>query len=111
MGKIGVDSPITTLISFGQSRLLCRMAETRVIQLATLSIEADCDIAQAFPMGKLSECHNQKLIPASKSTDTFISVVSLNTAIEFIMRNVLHNLRKDCSSLIHCYSPFGRQMG
>src|SRR6267378_852739 len=105
MGEIGVNSPISILIGLGRSRLLYNMTETGMIQFTALGIEADGYVAQAFSISKLSECHDQELIPASKLTDTFIAIVSVNTTIEFIVGNILHYLRKDRSSVIHYHSP------
>src|SRR5258708_2986117 len=107
MSEIGVDSPVSTLIGLGQGRLLYNMTETGMIQFTASGIEADGYVAQAFSISKLSECHDQELIPASKLTDTFIAIVPVNATIEFIVRNILHYLRKDRSSLIHYHSPLG----
>src|SRR5882724_3103713 len=85
------------------------MTETGMIQFTAPGIEADGYVAQAFSISKLSECHDQELIPASKLTDTFIAIVPVNATIEFIVRNILHYLRKDRSSLIHYHSPLGRK--
>src|SRR5258708_33423493 len=82
------------------------MTETGMIQFTAPGIEADGYVAQAFPISKLSECHDQELIPGSKLTDTFIAIVSVNTTIEFIVRNILHYLRKDRASMIHHDLPF-----
>jgi hypothetical protein len=104
-GKVGVDSPIATLVGIGQSGASDGGFEAAVIELGTLRSQTDFDIAKTVAISQLSKGHRQKLVPARQSAHTSIAVVSLNAPAKFVVRDELHDLGKNGLSLIHTGSP------
>jgi len=61
-----------------------------MVELVSRSSEACLDIPQALPIGKLSECHAEKLVPAGETFDLVIAVVSNNAFVKFVDRKEFH---------------------
>jgi len=66
-----------------------------VIELAALGSKAGFDIAQAFSIGELRECHAPVLVLAGKTFDMAIAIVSLNASTQRMKRKMIDCLRKD----------------
>lgn len=72
-----------------------------MIKLVALSFEAGFDIAQAFPIGQLSECHAAELILAREVFDISVAVVALNTTTKRMQWQVIHCLRENKFACVH----------
>jgi len=61
-----------------------------MVELVSRSSETCLDIPQALPIGELSECHAEKLVPAGEALDLVIAVVLYNTCAKFVDRKEFH---------------------
>jgi hypothetical protein len=55
--EVGVDSPVAILIGIGECGPSDRGTKTRMVQFSPMRCQTDFDIAEAFSMGQLCECH------------------------------------------------------
>ena len=55
-----------------------------MIEFPLSRAQTGLDVAEAFPIGQLSEGHAEKLAPARKVFDLVVAVVSLNAFLEFV---------------------------
>jgi len=74
-----------------------------MIKLLVMGIQACFNISQAFPIRKLREGNAEELIITGKSSDAMVAIVSLDTFVEFITRQMIQYLGKNRSLGIHCY--------
>jgi len=58
-------------------------------------------IQEAFTMRQLSERQGEKLFPAGETLHPVFALVALDTLIELITNDRIHDLRKDVFSLMH----------
>src|SRR5215208_8302947 len=72
-----------------------------MIELALLRAQASFDIAQTLPIGELREGHAKKLIPARKSLEFVVALVTFDTTSKSFGRKKVHQLRKDRFARIH----------
>jgi hypothetical protein len=72
-----------------------------VVQLATHRAQAGFDVAQTLAVGQLSKGHAQILVAAREAPMVRISAVTLDTLLELVGRQVLHELGEDSLSGIH----------
>jgi hypothetical protein len=66
-----------------------------------LRIEAGNDIPQTTPLGQLSKTQAQELLPAGKSSHSFISSIFLDTFLKLKSRNEFNNLRENIFTFVH----------
>ena len=76
-----------------------------MIELVLLRSQACLDVAQTFPVGKLSEGHAAKLIDTGKGFDLVIAMVTLDTTPKCVHRQMLHHLREDETVRVHAQPP------
>jgi hypothetical protein len=81
-----------------------------VIELLTHGSEAALDIPEAFPEGQLGKRHTQKLIVACKRADATITVVSINTLMELLLRQEIDHLGENGLTPIHGRAPFSASL-
>jgi hypothetical protein len=70
------------------------------------SAQAGFDVAQAFPVGELSEGQAEELISAGESVDLVVSLIAFYTLAEFVRGKKGHQLGENGFSGIHRPSPF-----
>jgi hypothetical protein len=68
--------------------------------------ETGFNIPKAFPVGKLSKCHAQELIPAGEFINFIIAFVLCKTFGKFILGYIRNDLGKYQSAGMHYNSPF-----
>jgi hypothetical protein len=72
-----------------------------VIEFARDCFHAVLYIPKTVSLGKLGKAHDIKMIPACKLADPMVSVIAVNTFIEFVFGYHGHKLSKDGLPLIH----------
>jgi len=79
-----------------------------MIQLGLCCPQTSFDIPQALPIGQLGKGHAAKLIPAGKTLDLVVAIVSPDTLTKIVNWDKVHQLRKYCTTSIHQPSPSAR---
>ena len=64
-------------------------------------IQTGFDIAEAVPIGQLSESHAEKLIEAGEVPDAIVSFVLADAAVEIAPRQGVHELREEILLRVH----------
>jgi hypothetical protein len=77
-------------------------ANPQVIQLPPKSPQASFDVAQTLAKSELREGHGEKLVPAGKTPDSVLAVVTRHTVPEFVSGNEIHQLREHRLARVHC---------
>src|SRR5450759_5584318 len=90
-----------SLVSIGQSGAGNLATEAHVIELATHCMQARFDVAQTLAVSQLGEGKSKELIPARKSAEFIIAVITSHAFLELVCRNVIHQLREYRSTGIH----------
>ena len=108
LGEFEVDVPVAQLVGIGQRGACHRLGNAHVIKLASLSRQADLDIAQAFAVGKLGESHDAKLIGATEGSYPVIAAVTIHDAMEGLPRQEVHDLREQRLASVHRCERFGK---
>jgi hypothetical protein len=72
-------------------------AESDMIKLLAMGIQACLNISQAFPIRKLGEGKAEELIITGKPSDAMVAVVSFDAFVEFITRQMIPYLGKNGS--------------
>jgi len=72
-----------------------------MIEQGTLRVKTNDSIPKAVAMRQLGKRHTEKLFPAGKGLNPFIPGISINRLLELIMRDKLHYLGENSSTLIH----------
>lgn len=86
LGEVAIDAPVASLVGVGQGGTFDWATEAGVIKLVVLGGETDLDVAQAFSISKLGECHGEKLIPTRERPHTLVAPITCDAAIEFVVR-------------------------
>ena len=107
MRKIAEDAPISFFVGIGQRAFGHMLADARMIEFAPDGFEAGLDVSQAFPIRQLGETHDQELQVTTQFPDVLVPFVSLDTLAKFVLRNVIHQLGKHRTTLLHDPPPFG----
>jgi len=66
MSKVGVDSPVASLVGMGQGVSGDLSPDTHVIEFGFCYAQACLDVPEAFSVSQLSKGHAEELIPARK---------------------------------------------
>src|SRR6266566_7094244 len=85
VGKIGIDSPIATLVGVGQRRAFDQGTKTGAIEMSPMRIQTHFDVAQALAMRQLSKGHRQKLFPTGESSKSLVALVTSDTDTEIVV--------------------------
>jgi len=72
-----------------------------VIEFARNCFQAVFNIPKTVSLGKLGKAHGIEMIPTCKLADSMVTVISVNTFIEFVFGYHGHKLSKDGLPLIH----------
>ena len=72
-----------------------------MIELGTMSTNADQQIPQTIPAAELAKHHAQQLIPAFKMFDVIVPGVMFNTSVKYPAGQKGSDLSEDVLSLIH----------
>ena len=72
-----------------------------MIELAGHGTEACFDVAQTLAIRQLGEGESKELIPARKSAEFVIAVITSHAFLELVCRKVIHQLREYRSASIH----------
>ena len=99
--KLGIDSPVSSLVGVGQRRAPDRRPNTHVIKLGRLGRETSLDIAQTLPVGQLRECQDTKLFGAWERAHTKIAFVPIDDSRERRPRQKVHQLREQSFAGVH----------
>jgi len=101
LSKIGVDSPISVFVGFGQGASSDFAPNPCMVEFGLQGAQARFDLAKTFSVSQLREGHAEKLIEAGKPSDSVIALVSSYTLVELVFGQKLYELRKDHSSTVH----------
>ena len=114
LSEVGKDAPISFLVGIGQCASRDVASDARMIELGLHRSKASGDVAQTLSIGELGEGHAVKLVEARERTYPAIASVSLNTLVELVLWEEIHQLGEHDSSDVHW--PFlsgnrGRKFG
>jgi len=101
LGKVGVDPPVTSLVSVGQRTSRYTAAESHVIEFRRHRSQASLDIAETLAIGQLSEGHGEKLIPTRETFDLMAAAIAGDTAAELMDGQKIDELGEDGFSDVH----------
>ena len=79
IGKVMINTVISLLVGIGQSGLRCLSAESYVIKLFVVRVQACLNISQAFPVCKLGKGKAEELIITGEFSDP---VIALSVTVE-----------------------------
>src|ERR1035438_2079453 len=74
-------------------------SEAHVVQLTAHRTQAGFDVAQTFAVGQLSKSHRQILVAAREASMVGIAAITLDTFLEFVGGQVIHELGRRLSVL------------
>ena len=72
-----------------------------MVEFAVHRTQARLDVAEAFPIGQLGECHRKKLIPAGETFQIGIATVAPYTFVKLFVRQVLDQLGENRTAKVH----------
>src|ERR1017187_9537580 len=101
LGKVCKDAPIVRLVGIAQCRARHASSEAHVVQLAAHRPQASFDVAETLAVCQLSKGHGQILIAARETPMVRISAITLDTLLELVGGQVIHELGEDSLSGIH----------
>ena len=101
LSEVGINSPISLFVGLGQGAPGNRGANPHMIEFGLVSTKTGFDIAKGFATCQLGEGHAEILIQTRESFDFVIAVVALHALMKIVMRQEIHELRKDRSSSVH----------
>ena len=90
LDEVGVNATVSGPVGIGQGIAGDVPTDAHMIELVSRSSEACLDIPQAFSVSELSKGHAEKLVPAGKSLDLVIAVVSCDAFAKFVDRKEFH---------------------
>lgn len=101
VGKVGKNTPVPLLVGIRQSAAGCTRSYAAVIQFPPERPQASLDVPKAFPVCKLGERKDQKLLVATHRPDMKVALVSFDTLRQPVLRQPVHELGKNRSPLVH----------
>jgi hypothetical protein len=84
MGEIAVNTPISIFICFSQSASRDFTSDSNVIKFLFHSSQTDFNVSETVSICQLGECHTDKLVKTSKSSDIKITFVPINAHFKII---------------------------
>jgi hypothetical protein len=96
---------VASSVGIGQRAARDAAADAQVIKATPQSPQAGLDVAQALAIGQLRERHAEKLVPARKTADLVVALITIHTAAEFARRNEIHQLREHRFAQMHVPPP------
>ena len=109
LGEVGIDAPITVLVSVRQRAPRDLTSKTHVVELAGNNTQTSFDVSETLAKRQLRESHGEELIPTGKSPDAVVTSISPHASVKRLVRYVLQELSKDCSPLVHLPLPNARK--
>jgi hypothetical protein len=100
-----IEPPVAQLVGVGQRRATHATADTHVIELGALRVEAGDGVAQAVAVGELGERHAAELVLTAEAFDRAIAAEPLDAPAQRVQRQMLHQLGENDLALIHRSSP------
>jgi len=79
----------------------CHFGGIRIVRPGLDRTETRFDVAQALSIGELRKRHAEILIPARQSRGFVITVIARHAGLEFLLRDVGHQLSKDGAASQH----------
>jgi len=101
LGKVGVDTPVATLVGIGQGAARYPALDAHMVELFFLGSQARFDVAQALSIGQLGERHTEILVEAGKSLDLVLSAIARYATMKRCQRQMLRDLRKHELAQVH----------
>jgi len=101
LGKVGVDSPVASLVGIGQSASGHTAAESHMVKFGRYRSQARLDIAKTLAVGQLGEGHGEKLVPTREAFNFVAAVVAGDTSTEFMGWKKIDELGEDGFSDVH----------
>jgi hypothetical protein len=105
LGEVGIDAPVAYAVGVGQRVACNHTAEPHVIELRTLSPQADLHLAQTLPIGQLCERHAQELVEATEPLDLMLTVVPRDAPAKPMQRQMIHDLGEHQLAGVHALPP------
>ena len=102
--ELGVDAPVAAFVGIGQVGTSDIAPDAHVIELGRLGQQTALDIAQASPVGQLSEGHAQKLIPTTKCSGIEVALVLADQPSKGVPWRQVHQLGEHELSRVHWLS-------
>ena len=102
VGKVCEDPPVPSLVRIGQRAPSHRATpESTVVELVHHCSKARLHVAQALPVGQLSERHGHVVVPRCEMTNATVATVSLHDATEGVAWKMIEKLGEDGPTLVH----------
>jgi len=105
------QSPIASFVGVGQGRAGYLPANSNVVELGALRIEASHQISQTFATGQLGIRDAQKLSPSREVSDSVVRRISIDEMLEMTEGNEVQQLREYRSATIHDAASFAKTTG
>ena len=103
--------PIASLVGVGQRGAGYLAANSNVVELGALRIEASHHIPQAFPTGQLGIRDAEEVSPGRKVLNTMVGGISIDEMFEMTEGNEVQQLREYRPATIHDAASFARKAG
>ena len=84
LSEVGINPPVPGLIGMREGIAGNLPPDAQMIKSGLGCPQADLDIPEAFPVGELSECHAEVLVPAREADHLVIAVVSIDAFSELV---------------------------
>jgi uroporphyrinogen decarboxylase len=105
LSQLGEDPPVALLVGIGQGASRDTATYAQMEELGLMGAQAQLDVAQALAPGQLREGHAQELVEARKALHVALAAVLAHGTTEGRQRKLIHQLRKDESTLVHGVAP------
>ena len=99
--EIGIDPPIAGFVGVGQVASRDAATDAHVVKPILHGQKTSLDIAEAFPVGQLSESQAKELIETEEAFDFVVPVVTPHAFSEFVHRQKGHDLGEDGRLGVH----------
>ena len=93
-GELLEDTVVTALVGSGDRGSLDTLPYAEMIAFPGMCLEHYDGVTKALPARKLSEHHQQQLVPAAEMPHAFVAVILPYDTIKYIVVKELHNLGK-----------------
>jgi hypothetical protein len=101
LGEVGVDAPVARFVGVGQVVAGDATADAHMVEPVLHGLQTGHDIAEALPVGQLSEGQTEELIEARKSPDLIVPTVTPDTFPKLVQWQKSHDLGEDGGLGIH----------
>lgn len=111
LSEICKYAPVSFFVGIGQGAPSNSCSNTAVIKLGAHRSQARLYISQTLSAGQLGESHDQKLVVTAHGSYMAVAPISLDTLVELVLGNPIHQLCKHSSSFVHESSPCCTRQG